>query len=71
LKILAALLALLYYAVIVFSSGVLLAGAQLRSSTGAALDTWRLNYESNRALNETLTQNLKTANTKLRNDLDI
>ncbi|WP_295456612.1 hypothetical protein [uncultured Thiodictyon sp.] len=68
MKLVAIALAVVYYFLIVAFGAVLLAAAQLRSSTGATFDTWRLNYEANRALNETLSERLRIANEKTRND---
>ena len=56
-----------YFLIVVFGI-VLLAVAQLRSSGGAAFDTWRLNYEANRVLKDILVSNLKKANEKARED---
>lgn len=52
-----------YFLIVVFGV-MLLAGVQLRSSGGATFDTWRLNYEANRVLNEDLLTKLKTAGEK-------
>jgi hypothetical protein len=53
----------LYFLIVVFGVA-LLAGAQLRSSGGATFDTWRLNYEANRVLNNDLLAKIKTAGEK-------
>jgi len=58
----------LFYFSIVFFSVVLLAAAQLRLSAGAAFDIWRLNYEANRHINESLLKDVKAALEKLRDD---
>jgi hypothetical protein len=57
-----------FYFLIVLFGVVLLAAAQLRSSGGATFDTWRLNYEANRILNDNLVKNVKTAGEKARDD---
>ena len=54
----------LFYILIVFCGVVLLAGVQLRSSGGATPDTWRLNYEANRVLNDDLLRKLAAASEK-------
>jgi hypothetical protein len=49
----------LFYTVSVLAGVVLLAVAQLRSSSGSAFDTWRLNYDANRVLTESHRQQLE------------
>ncbi|MFH0781170.1 MAG: hypothetical protein V2B20_04335 [Pseudomonadota bacterium] len=61
-------LTVVFYSLIVFFGVVLLAAVQLRSSTGATFDTWRLNYEANRSLNANLVENVKKVGEKARID---
>ena len=56
------------YFLIVFFGIALLAAVQLRSSGGATFDTWRLNYEANRFLNDELIKGIKRVGEKARDD---
>jgi hypothetical protein len=58
----------IFYSLIVFFGVVLLAEVQLRSSGGATFDTWRVNYEANRILNEILVTSIRGAGIKARDD---
>lgn len=60
--------AVLFYSLIVVFGILLLAAVQLRSSGGATFDTWRLNYEANRLLNDSLVANIKTVRVRARDD---
>jgi hypothetical protein len=57
-----------FYTLIVLLGVTLLAFVQLRSSGGAAFDTWRLNYDSNRLINFSLLEQINKAVEKIRGD---
>ena len=60
----------LFYPLIVLAAVVLLAAVQLRSSSGAAFDTWRLNHNANRALDEKLQAKLTDLREKVTRNQD-
>jgi hypothetical protein len=58
-----------YFAIVVFAI-FLLTAVQLRSSGGAAFDTWRLNYDANRLLAGDQTQALRSKQEEARKNMD-
>jgi hypothetical protein len=57
-----------FYSHIVFMGIVLLAAVQLRSPGGATFDTWRLNYNAGRLLNDDLVVKVGAADKKAKED---
>jgi hypothetical protein len=65
-----AILVTIFYPAIVIVAVVLLAAVQIRGSSGASFDTWRLNYDANRALAAKLNAQADSLRTAIEGNLD-
>jgi hypothetical protein len=65
-----ALLVSIFYPLIVVLAVLLLASVQLRSSSGSAYDTWRLQYNSNRLLDAKYQKSLDSLQTQENDNLE-
>ena len=70
MRIMGIALTVLLYSTIVFLAVILLAAVQLRSSGGAAFDTWRLNYDANRLVADNQKEALKKIQKEVRENME-
>ena len=65
-----AILVTIFYPAIVAVAVILLAAVQIRASGGSSFDTWRLNYDANRARASKLSAQADSLRTAIESNLD-